>query len=265
MRKTERIGHTVRMNPVLVCLHGWGGSSASFAELRAAMEDSGIAILTPDLPGFGSEPEPAKPWSVDDYADWVEHWLQENLPSSSPFLLLGHSHGGRIAIKIAYRRIRNDQPATRNLKHLFLCAAAGIPHHSAKTTIGNFLARIGGIVFRFPILKSLASPARRLLYTLLRVHDYEQASPLMRETMKLVKEEDLTPLLPSITIPTDLFWGEDDTMTPISDGKLMHDRIRGSILHTFPNVRHRVHRDRSREIASVIRERTMAGRSNLSQ
>jgi pimeloyl-ACP methyl ester carboxylesterase len=68
-----------------------------------------------------------------------------------------------------------------------------------------------------------------------------------------VTEEDLTPLLSSITVPTDIFWGEDDAMTPIADGRVMHAAIRGSALHTFPGVRHRVHRDRADTIASVIR------------
>ena len=43
------------MKPVLLCLHGWGGSGGSFAELRAALHGTELEILTPDLPGFGAE------------------------------------------------------------------------------------------------------------------------------------------------------------------------------------------------------------------
>ncbi len=56
------------MKHVLVCLHGWGGSKESFTELREALKDSGVEILTPDLPGFGSEPEPDHPRTTNDYA-----------------------------------------------------------------------------------------------------------------------------------------------------------------------------------------------------
>ncbi len=92
-----------------------------------------------------------------------------------------------------------------------------------------------------------------MLYKLVRVHDYERASPVMRETLINVTKEDLRPLLPTINIPTDLFWGEDDGMTPLADGKLMHDAIPGSRLRTFQGVRHAVHRDKAAAIAEQIR------------
>ncbi|OIO53046.1 hypothetical protein AUJ46_06045 [Candidatus Peregrinibacteria bacterium CG1_02_54_53] len=234
------------MQPVLLCLHGWGGSKESFDELRAALDGEELTILTPDLPGFGNEPDPDRPWNVDDYADWVEDWLHKN-NIEEPLLLLGHSHGGRIAIKLV---ARGQLP----VRHLYLCAAAGIRHSSLKRTVGNVFAHIGGIILALPGLKRLRVIARTLLYKLLREHDYERASPLMQKTLAKVTAEDLTPLLSTITIPTDLFWGENDTYTPIRDGQTMHEAIRGSVLHTFTGTRHRVHRDRALEIASVIRE-----------
>ncbi|MDD5739251.1 MAG: alpha/beta hydrolase, partial [Candidatus Peribacteraceae bacterium] len=229
------------MKPVLLCLHGWGGSKESFAELKAMLEGEDVLILTPDLPGFGLEPEPDRPWSVDDYADWVEAWLQRNAPTEGcSTLLLGHSHGGRIAIKLA---TRPQLPATSyQLQHLYLCAAAGIRHRSLKRSVGKVLAGIGRVLFAIPGLSKLEPYAKKLLYKVLREHDYEQASSVMRQTLAKVTAEDLTPLLPKITIPTDLFWGENDTYTPVKDGYTMHNAIRGSVLHTFAATRHRVHR-----------------------
>ena len=243
------------MPAVLLCLHGWGGSKESFTELRAALEGEDMTILTPDMPGFGAEPEPERPWSVDDYADWVEQWLSKQLTTYhlplTTFQLLGHSHGGRIAIKLAARS--SASTSHLRIEHLYLCAAAGIRRKSFKRSIGALFASIGRVIFSLPVLKSLKAPARTLLYKLLREHDYERASPVMRATFAKVTEEDLTPLLSSIHIPTDIFWGEEDTMTPLKDGMLMHERITGSVLHTFTGTRHRVHRDRAMEIASIIR------------
>ncbi|MFH0851244.1 MAG: alpha/beta hydrolase [Candidatus Peregrinibacteria bacterium] len=245
------------MKPVLLCLHGWGGSKESFAELRAMLEDEDLLILTPDLPGFGSEPEPTRPWSVDEYADWVEQWLARQLPAAScQLLLLGHSHGGRIAIKLASRQTTsNEQRATSNVRfeHLYLCTAAGIRHRSLKRIVGRMLASLGHVICALPGLSRLEPFAKKMLYKVLREHDYERASPVMRQTLAKITAEDLTPLLATITVPTDLFWGEDDTYTPVGDGQIMHTAIRGSVLHTFAGTRHRVHRDRALEIASVIR------------
>lgn len=238
------------MSRTLVCLHGWGGSKESFTELRAALKGSGIQILTPDLPGFGDEPEPKKPWTVDDYADWVEKYVKKNVKGS--FYLLGHSHGGRIAIKLL---------ATRGLpvNSLFLCAAAGIRHpRHFKRIIGLTLAKGGKALLSVPGLKTLQPLGKKLLYKLVRVHDYERASRVMQETLIRVSAEDLRPLLPDIRVPTDIFWGKQDGMTPFSDALVMESRIKNAVLHAYEDVRHAVHRDRATEIADVIRARMSA-------
>jgi pimeloyl-ACP methyl ester carboxylesterase len=234
----------------LLCLHGWGGDHHSFDELRIALGDSDITILAPDLPGFGDEPEPKEPWTTDDYVEWVATYIQSNI--CGPYMLLGHSHGGRIAIKLV---TQNLQPATCNPEpsHLFLCAAAGIRHpRHLKRIFGLTLAKAGKILLRIPGLKTLQPIGKKLLYKLVRVHDYEKASPVMQQTLINVSRKDLRPILSNVNVPTDIFWGEDDRMTPVSDAHVMHKAIAGSALHIFHGVRHRVHRDRADDIAEVI-------------
>lgn len=240
------------MKPILLCLHGWGGSQESFTELRDALKDDPIEILTPDLPGFGQEPEPSEPWDTDDYADWVERWIKENgklKMGNEKLWVFGHSHGGRIALKLAERK-------SVQIDHLYLCAAAGIRHpRHFKRIIGLTLAKTGKFFLSIPGLNALQPIGKKFLYKLVRVHDYEQASPVMRQTLIEVSKEDLRPILETINIPTDIFWGEQDGMTPVSDGYLMHEKIKGSKLHLYANARHRVHRDRAVEIGNVIRGR----------
>ena len=207
------------MTPVLLCLHGWGGSKESFTELRAALATADVEILAPDLPGFGAQAEPPEPWGVADYADWVERWLHAHHSQvellGRGLMVLGHSHGGRISIHLA---VRKKLPIT----HLFLCASAGIkrPRH-IKRIFGLMLAKTGKFFLSIPGLNLLQPLGKKILYTLVRVHDYEKASPLMQQTLIKVTAEDLRPLLSKITVPTFLFWGEDDTMTPVRDGFLM--------------------------------------------
>ena len=235
------------MTKKLLCLHGWGGSGKSFTELRESLRNSDIKILSPDLPGFGNEPDPDKPWSNDDYTDWVESYIKKNIEGG--FMLLGHSHGGRIAIKLA---ARNKLP----ISQLYLCAAAGIRHrHPIKKSIGWILAKTVNLILSVPGLNLLKPFAKKILYKLFRVHDYEKASDVMRKTFKKVSTEEIRSFLPKINIPTEIFWGEDDSMTPVSDGRLMSKMIINSTLVTFPNVRHRIHRDRAREIAEAIQKK----------
>lgn len=241
------------MSKTLICLHGWGASKASFTELREALKDTDINILTPDLPGFGDEPEPGRPFTVDDYADWVIQQVESGQwKVESNWMLLGHSHGGRIAIKLVTEKL-----PTANCQlpsHLFLCASAGIRHpRHFKRALGLILAKGGKLLFALPLIKKLEPLGKKLLYKLVRVHDYEKASEVMRKTLIKVSSEDLRPLLPRIDVPTDIFWGKDDGMTPFADAKIMADEIPNATLHAYENVRHRVHRDRAPQIADVIR------------
>ncbi len=250
--------------PVLVCLHGWGGSKESFTELRAVLKGEPIEILTPDLPGFGKEPEPKKPWTTDDYANWVEEWIKEQMENGkwkmeNGIHLLGHSHGGRIALKLAYRQSLK-QFSNFNFQfsicHLYLCAAAGIRHpRHIRRIIGLTLAKSGKFFLKLPVLKTFAPLGKKFLYKLVRVHDYEHASAVMRQTLINVSSEDLRPILKDIRIGADIFWGTNDRMTPLSDGHAMKREIRGSILHEYERVRHSVHREKANEIATVIHAR----------
>jgi pimeloyl-ACP methyl ester carboxylesterase len=51
--------------------------------------------------------------------------------------------------------------------------------------------------------------------------DYRNATPVMRDTLVRLVNEDLRHLLPNIKQPTLLIWGENDDSTPLSDGKAM--------------------------------------------
>ncbi len=239
------------MKLALVCLHGWGGSKESFAELRAALAGADVEIFTPDLPGFGAEPEPSKAWTVDDYVAWTEAYLRDVVHiADRPYVLLGHSHGGRISLKLcAAKRVPLPQ-------ELILCASAGIrSRRHFKRIAGLLLAKCGKTLLRVPGLKLLQPLAKKCLYRLVRVHDYERASPLMQQTLINVSREDLRPVLAHVSVPTTIFWGANDGMTPLADGEYMHAHIPGSTLTVFPGIRHAVHRDKAEEIAAYVRKR----------
>ncbi len=243
------------MATTLLCLHGWGGSKASFDPLREALAGANLEILTPDLPGFGDEPDPSTPWTIDDYAMWVKEWLAKNRHGNGPLWLLGHSHGGRVSIVIAAKRILP-------VDELYLCAPAinRKRRYLLRRIVGVALAKVGRLFLSIPGLSSLAPAGRTLLYKLFRVHDYERSSPLMQQTMLLVTREELEPLFKDISIPVELFWGTDDTKTPISDASVLKEGIPQLSFHVFEGARHGIHKTNAREIAAVIRQRSESTR-----
>ncbi len=84
--------------PPVLLLHGWGVSSALFQPTMAGLKHA-FTLIAPDFPGFGSTTPPPTAWSVNDYAVWVVHVL-DSLHISQVHVI-GHSHGGRVAIKLA--------------------------------------------------------------------------------------------------------------------------------------------------------------------
>jgi len=140
MRKAFLTLHGVRTlvtetgeRKALICLHGWGASHASFQELREALRDDPVRVIAPDLPGCGESGDPPSPWGVDDYVLWLEALMTAlHVERCS---LLGHSHGGRIAIAYSAK-----QPLC--LQHLYLCAAAGIGRDASRRSLLSMRIRV---------------------------------------------------------------------------------------------------------------------------
>ena len=68
--------------------------------------------------------------------------------------------------------------------------------------------------------------------------DYRKASPLMKQILVKTVNEDLTELLQNIDRPTLLIWGDLDTATPLSDAKLMEEKIPDAGLVVLKNTGH---------------------------
>jgi len=240
--------------PAILILHGWGSTPKSWERVKTVLEDNGYRVLTPALPGFEGTPEPTKPWSVSDYADWAENYCQDR--NLTNVFLLGHSFGGRTAIKFA-----TLYPA--RLRGLILSSAAGItPRPKAKLSLFRLVSKVGKVVFALPLVSVLREPARKLLYFLSGGYDYYfLQSQIMRESFKKAIAEDLTPDLAKIKTPTLIIWGEKDQTTPLSDGQKMNRLIVGSRLTVVPQGRHALQRQLPDVLAQTVlpflRERTV--------
>ncbi len=76
---------------------------------------------------------------------------------------------------------------------------------------------------------------------------------MMRAILSKVVNEDLKHLMPLISAPTLLIWGENDTATPIGDAKIMEQLIPGSGLVSFPGCGHYSFLDNPVQFAAVLR------------
>lgn len=96
--------------PVLLLIHGWGGSSRYFRPVMQILSTD-FYCLAPDLPGFGETPpllnhdEAAlkQHYSHRGLAHQVADWLKR-IGMSSRYDVIGHSYGAGVAIALAAMR-----------------------------------------------------------------------------------------------------------------------------------------------------------------
>lgn len=105
--------------PVLF-LHGWGLDHRAYRRSLRRLTERGCRVIAPSLPGFGgSEPLDTHRRTLDDYARWVDRFL-DAIGADQPVLVLGHSFGGGIATKFAH-----DHPD--RVRYLVLLNSVGDP------------------------------------------------------------------------------------------------------------------------------------------
>ena len=203
---------------LLVILHGWGCNKELFAPI-AEHFSAKYTVVVPDLPGFGESPQPAQAYSVGDCTNLIVTFIQ-SLGFNS-VSLLGHSYGGRIILKMFSLQ---NLPFT--VEKVCLVDAAGI---RPKKTVGQKLSLLcykgGRRILSLPPLKKLFPDAIEKWRKKRGSADFNNASEVMKKTLVLAVNEDLTACLKNITAPTLLFWGEKDDATPLSDAKIMEKKI----------------------------------------
>lgn len=232
------------LGPALLILHGWGGSSDSWVAVQRILANQGYKVICPDFPGFGKSITPPKPWGIGDYTDFLLNFIQEL--GVNDFFLLGHSFGGRVAIKSTIQY-------PEKVNGLILCGSAGIkPKAGIKTKIISRLAKIGNALFTPKILNRFKDAVRNLFYVFLRHKDYVKAKGTMRETIKRVLEEDLLPDLSKIKTKTLLIWGGADKMVPVKYAHIFKERIVDSELKILPKTGHSPNLECPEKLSEII-------------
>lgn len=234
--KYEKVGE----GTPLLLLHGWGASSCSWEEVVKNLD--GYEIIIPDLPGFGESDTPQQSWTIDDYLDFIEKFVDElNLKD---FYLLGHSFGGSLAVKFA---ANSDE-----VRKLMLVDSAGIrpePRMMAKAL--SFIAQKGEKLFVGPLTKFKDS-SKKLFYKLIKRTDYGKANEIMKETMKNFfdyysglenNSGQFLSDLEKVNVDTLLVWGKEDEIIPLRYGKIFNEKISNSELKVIPESGHSPHLD----------------------
>ena len=183
-----------------------------------------------DVVGFGKSDLPEHPLSSDDFGNFLKEFL-EKLNIVNP-ILIGHSNGGRCIINAVGRGIVNA-------KRIVLIDSAGLkPKRTLKYYLKVGFFKTGKAVLNLlPNTKSIKK-FKEILRNNVGSSDYQASANVLKETMKIILNEDCTNLLPNIKVPTLLIWGSLDRATPIKDAKKMEQLIPDCGLVEYPNSTH---------------------------
>ena len=229
----------------LLFLHGWGVDSNYFKDLKWEL-GCRFAYVSVDWPGFGKSLPLARPWSLGDYAEFLRYLVEVEL-NLNKYSIIAHSFGGGVALKtVGEGMIKPDV--------MILAGSAGIRRESVKSRAFKWIARIGKKFFQATHLYCLEDFAKRILYFFAGSHDYlkSQKYDNLKETFTQVVSEDLQVILPKVSVPVLLLWGNKDFYTPLWHGDLMRKFLPDSRLHIIDDGDHAILRKNTALCASLI-------------
>ena len=226
----------------IIMMHGWGSEHNALSVFeKVGVENHEVFNI--DLPGFGKSDEPCDPWGIDEYAAFLGRFVAQ-LGLTNP-ILLGHSFGGRVAIAYA---------AQNPVERLILVDAAGIkPRRPLKYYLKVYSYKLARKLYPMVFGQKKAEEKIEKMRSKSGSADYRNSSPMMRKIMVKAVNTDLRHLMPSISAPTLLLWGEEDTATPMRDAHIMNRLIKNSTLVSFPGAGHFSFLDNPFQSAAVMR------------
>lgn len=225
------------MNSKLIILHGWTYDTDKWEPFLKILSENGVEYNMLKIPGLTAPLSGV--WGLSDYVAWLK---KEVGRSREKVILIGHSNGGRIAA--AFAALYPERVAC-----LVLIDSAGIIRRDIKTLIKKNLFKIVAAAGK-KITKS--DKIRDLLYKVVGEQDYNRASKTVKKTMLNLISEDLETTFSKIVVPTLVVWGENDGVTPLSDGRKINSLIKGSEFLIIEGARHSPQFSNKEQVAGPI-------------
>ncbi|CAN5692811.1 alpha/beta hydrolase [soil metagenome] len=213
---------------VVLMMPGWGLTLDSMRILGELLGKWNQVIIV-DMPGFGKSPKPDADWDTTQYAERMAKYIDEE--NISPAHILGHSFGGRVAIRLASH-------FPDKVKSVVLINSAGLQRQltgqrkfkSMRSKILSKSCKAVDAVFGTKTFQNWFAPK-------FASSDYLNAGP-MRNIMVKSVTEDCTADAVNVKAPTFMLWGEKDDETPVEFGERFKTLIKNSQLVVMPGKDH---------------------------
>lgn len=192
----------------MLFLHGYLSSKEAFlGQINYFSRFYRVTAL--DFLGFGEAEPLTQPFSVDDYAAWLDNAMTK-LRLRNPYVI-AHSFGCRVAIKLASQK----QTA---FKKMLLTGPAGV-----------IMNRGLGYHIKVKAYRAVKKIAPKYAERNFGSAEYRNLSPVMKESYKKIVNEDLRVCAGQVRVETLLVVGKGDTVTPKKEAE--------AYLKAFPSAK----------------------------
>jgi pimeloyl-ACP methyl ester carboxylesterase len=216
-------------------VHGGAEDSRSWTPQLEALADE-FTVIAWDEPGAGGSDDVPDGFGLSDYADCLAGMIRAL--GVSPVAVVGLSWGTTVVLEL-YRR----HPTS--IRRMVLADGyagwrGSLGAEEAEARLAGVRAAMAEPGERFdPTLPGLFAgdpPAR--FVSLLEAMAADVRPRSMVTALTAMAQADLTDVLPTIRVPTQLVWGELDVRSPLAVARELERRIPGAALAVIPDCGH---------------------------
>jgi pimeloyl-ACP methyl ester carboxylesterase len=194
----------------IVLVHGWAGSRRSWQQ--QAWLEARYQVWTLELPGFG-ESAHHQPLEITQTAEMIVTFFEKHQIKNPVFV--GHSMGAHIGLHVATQT---------QLRGLVLVSSSALVNRSIPSLILE-LPRLAYLGERRFVPTVMMDGWRSGIFNLLRAAQY-------------VINDDPHEVLPGVTCPTLLVWGDRDTWVTKEMGEALLGKLLQARLEVIPGAAH---------------------------
>ena len=191
--------------PQMLILHGWGANKELMKQSFSKFLN-GFCQIYIDLPGFGNS-SIEEVLNTQDYANITKLFLKSKNFNIGFFM--GHSFGGKVSTLLAQE---NDT--------LILLSSAGI-----------LVKKSLKVRFKINLFKILKLFGLGKFYRYFASSDGANLNRIMYETFKKVVDEDFSAIFAKQKAKSLIFWGKEDTITPLICGEKIHKLLKNNTFY----------------------------------
>ncbi len=245
----------------VLLIHGIGGSLEDWI-LNADALAKHHRVYALDLVGAGHSDKPSASYSFSYMAQFVKDFMEAE--SISRACLIGHSLGGGVSLQFSIQ-------FPDKVEKLVLVGSAGLGQQVTLLLRVLTLPIIGKLLSR-PSRKGTAKFLKECLYDSTLITDelvdfgYNLASlPGAQDALLFtvrtlgnirgMRKDVLRPIadnLATITVPTLIFWGQQDRILPVAHAHVAENKIPDTQLHVFDPCGHFPQLERPEEFNSIV-------------